>query len=110
MAEFEARAVITADMSGFISASRAAARAAGTFAAALDQLNTRLADTSRMSRAAADAYSPLVDAASRFDDANRRSTSAGQALRQEMQASAESIGNAVRAYAKSRGKGMRAIA
>lgn len=99
MAEFEARAVITADMSGFISASRAAARAAGTFASALDQLNNRLADTSRMSRAAADAYAPLVDAASRFDDANRRSTSAGQALRQEMQASAESIDNAVRAYA-----------
>lgn len=61
-AGFEARARITADVSSFVSGTRAAANAARQLGAAVRQLRASLSQTQQAARAAASAMAPLASA------------------------------------------------
>lgn len=75
---YEARARITADVSGFVAAQRQMAQAAGTATAALRNLNRELRTTQQLAQASSSAMRPFTQQANQSAQANRTAAQSAQ--------------------------------
>jgi len=82
---YEARARVTADVSGFVTAQRAMAQAAGTSAAALTSLNNQLRETQRLAAASGAAMRPFTQSAKSMGQAQSQSANSQDELTRAMQ-------------------------
>lgn len=85
MIGYEARARITADVAGFVAAQREGARAAGTFAAAMRDLNTQLSRTSQLAAQSATGMRTFSQAAQQTSQRQSQAASSAQAMAQAAQ-------------------------
>jgi TP901 family phage tail tape measure protein len=90
-AGFEAKARITADVSQFVQASREAARAAGTFSAAVRALRNELQQTQRSAASISNMSQSFAAAANAASTSSQRAAQASQSLSQGMQQSSSAF-------------------
>lgn len=93
-AGFEAKAIVTADMSGFVRASRQATEAAQSLANALRDVNAQLNSISRNGRDVAQALTPLIRANQQVAQAQDQTNQANQRTQAQLRTLARAWINA----------------
>lgn len=84
MIGYEARARITADVSGLVTSQRQAAQATGQLAAALIELNKHLVQTSRLASQAASGVQPLIQTSRQLNQTQNQSAQSASGLADAM--------------------------